>query len=75
MVTRELVYSELEQLEDEYLEQIYLVIQKLREAKKPPKKKSFFERLEEFQVDDGPGDLAVNHDLYISGEKKFEYSK
>jgi hypothetical protein len=70
MVTRELLVSEIKQLDEEYLEQVYAYVKNLVEVKKKPKKeKSFLEKLAEFHIENGPDDLSINHDLYFTGEK------
>jgi hypothetical protein len=71
MVTKELVISEIEKLDEKYLDEIYEIIKKLTEKVEPKKKKSFLEKLQEIQIE-GPSDLSVNHELYASGEKTFE---
>jgi hypothetical protein len=72
MVTKEFLIAEIEQLDEKYLEAVHRLIQQLLEAeRKPKKKKSLLEKLQEIDVN-GPVDLSVNHALYASGEKTFD---
>ncbi len=68
MITKEMVRTEIDQLNEEQLQVLYRFVKDL--AKQPAERKdeSLLARLRRIQFD-GPEDLASNHDLYVSGEK------
>lgn len=70
MVTKKLIQSELAQVEEEHLDELYELIRQFIVNKKQTKKQSFMSKLRSIKID-APEDLAENHDLYINGEKTF----
>jgi hypothetical protein len=72
MVTKELLISEIEKLDEKYFDEIYEIVRKLTTQEEPKKKKGLLQRLQEIKIEGGVTDLSVNHDLYISGAKTFE---
>ena len=70
MVTRELVKEEIERLNREELSEVYKFIkQKLVQPKVKTKKRSLMASLRAIKID-APEDFAINHDLYVTGEKR-----
>jgi hypothetical protein len=74
MVTRELLHSEIDHLDEQYLEKAYKLIKELTKSKKKAQTKSSVPILLQLQSIkmDGPEDLSTNHDLYVTGEKTFD---
>lgn len=68
MMTKEMIYDEIDQLEDTYLDDLYQIIVQFVQAKHPQKKSSLMAKLRGIQID-APTDFATNLDLYLSGEK------
>ena len=68
MMTKEMIYGEIDQIEDVYLEDLYQKIIEFVQTKQPQKKPSLMAKLRRIQID-APEDFAANLDLYISGEK------
>ena len=68
MTTKERIYSEIEKLGDEYLDEVYTIIRQLTQKKVHQKQPGLMSKLRQIQID-GPEDFATNLDLYISGEK------
>ncbi|WP_089728795.1 hypothetical protein [Candidatus Thiosymbion oneisti] len=71
MTTKELIKSEIDNVNDRYLDELYSVIKNFVEAKTVPKEGSFMSRLKYIKID-APEDFSVNIDLYVSGEKRIE---
>jgi len=70
MVTRELVKEEIERLNREELSEVYEFIkQKMVQSKARTKKKSLMASLKSIKIN-APEDFAINHDLYVTGEKR-----
>lgn len=70
MVTRELVKAEIERLNRKELSEVYEFIkQKSVKSKSKSKNKSLMANLKAIKID-APEDFAVNHDLYMTGEKR-----
>jgi hypothetical protein len=68
MITKELIYNEIEQLNDEYLDEAYTLIRNLAQANRHEKKPGLLSKLRQIHIA-GPEDFAKNLDLYLSGEK------
>lgn len=68
MTTKELIYSEIEQIEEVWLKDLYQVITLFVQSKQPQKKPGLMTKLRQIQID-APEDFAANLDLYLSGEK------
>jgi len=68
MTTKELIYSEIDQIEEVYLNDLYQIITLFVQSKEPQKKPGLMTKLRQIQID-APEDFAANLDLYLSGEK------
>jgi len=71
MVTKELIHTEIDNVSGEYLEELYEIIRRFVQSKRQAEKPSLMSRLKSITID-APEDFAVNHDLYITGEKRAE---
>lgn len=69
MVTRELIYSEIERMNVEDLDELYKLIRQLSRAKRKSKKKGALSRIKRVKVS-APKDFSINHDRYITGERR-----
>jgi acyl-CoA-binding protein len=69
MVTRELIYSEIERLGNDELAELYKLIRQLDQAKRKTKKKGALSKIKRIKIS-APKDLSINHDLFISGERR-----
>jgi hypothetical protein len=72
MTTKELIYAEVERMDDEELRQLYGLIKSFLARRASGSKPSLMESLRRIQIDDAPEDLSTNHDLYLNGEKSVE---
>ncbi len=70
MTTKEAIKAEIDQMSEEYLDELYNMIKDFAKSKEPGEKQSFMSKLRSIQIDDAPEDLAANLDLYLSGEKR-----
>jgi hypothetical protein len=71
MSTKELIQAELETLSDKDLDELYALIKRFIQSKRPAKPRSLMDTLRGIQID-APSDFAANLDLYVSGEKRGE---
>ena len=72
MSTKELIKAKIDTLDDEALNELYEVVNKLVESKKTTaKESSFMSRLKRIEIN-APEDFSVNLDQYTSGEKRIE---
>ena len=71
MTTKELLRTEIEKLSEEQIQVLYGLAKDLAQKMAARKDEPLFARLRRLQFD-GPEDLSVNHDLYVSGEKRVE---
>lgn len=71
MITKELLHSEIDKLETEYVEQLYVVIKNFLAARENGNNPSFMSKLRSIKID-APEDFAANLDLYTRGEKHVE---
>jgi hypothetical protein len=71
MTTKELIQAEIEGMSEEDLDKLYELIRDFVGSKRQNGGPSILEKLQRIQFD-GPEDLAANHDLYFSGEKREE---
>lgn len=69
MITKELIHSEIDSINDEYLDELYSVIKSFIESRKNNKKQSFMSKLKSIKIN-APADFAANLDQYMSGEKR-----
>lgn len=68
MMTKDMIYGEIEQIEEVYLDDLYQTIIQFVHSKQSHKKPSLMAKLRRIQIA-APEDFASNLDLYISGEK------
>ena len=71
MVTKEIIKSEIEQVPDECLEELYEVVKLYSSPKARINGTSFLSKLKSISIE-GPEDFAANIDLYLSGEKTID---
>ena len=71
MTTKELIEAEIERMSEEELDELYKLIKDFAQSRPQPREESILVKLRNIQFD-GPEDLAANHDLYLSGEKRDE---
>jgi hypothetical protein len=69
MTTKELIKAEIDSLPEEALDELYHLIKDFARSRPQPDGRSILVKLQSIQFD-GPEDLAANHDLYLSGEKR-----
>jgi len=69
MTAKELIYAEIERVDEEKLDELYKVIKQWTQAQQLVSKPSLMEKLKRIQID-APEDFAANLDLYLSGEKR-----
>jgi len=68
MMTKDLIYREIDRIEDIYLDDLYQIINQFIHSKQNRRKPGLMAKLRQIQID-APEDFAANIDLYISGEK------
>ncbi|MBW4633438.1 MAG: hypothetical protein KME30_16535 [Iphinoe sp. HA4291-MV1] len=71
MNTKEKIQAEINSLNEEYLDELYLLIKDFTQSKQHSKKSSFMSKLKQIKID-APEDFAANIDLYVIGEKVVE---
>lgn len=71
MITKELIQVEIDNVDDEYLDELYDLIRRFAQEKQRGAKSTFMAKLKSIQID-APEDFAANLDLYVSGEKRVE---
>lgn len=71
MVTKEIIKSEIEQVPEERLEELYEVVKLYSTPKVGNNGMSFLSKLKKISIE-GPEDFAANIDLYLNGEKTFD---
>jgi hypothetical protein len=71
MATKELIKAEIDNLDDEYVDELYNVIKGFVETTSTMQKLSFMSRLRRIKID-APEDFSANLDLYVSGDKRIE---
>ncbi|HVS80901.1 MAG TPA: hypothetical protein VHE60_04140 [Pyrinomonadaceae bacterium] len=68
MISKELIKSEIENVPDERLEDLYSMVKSYAQTRAQNGGPSFMSKLREVTID-GPDDFAENIDLYLTGEK------
>ena len=68
MTTKELIYGEIDQIEEVWLEDLHQIITLFIQSKQPQKKQGLMTKLRQIQID-APEDFTAHLDLYLSGEK------
>lgn len=71
MTKKELIKAEIDNIDEEDLDEVYLLIKKFASSKQSGKKQSLMSQLKKIKID-GPEDFAANLDLYLSGEKQID---
>lgn len=71
MTTKELIRAEIDNLREEYLDELYRLIKNFAQSKQNGKKHSLMSKLKSIKIE-APEDFAANLDLYLSGEKRVE---
>ena len=71
MTTKELLWREIEHLDEDDLEALFVLIRDFLDQKSNDENVGFLERLSEITID-GPEDFSENFDLYLSGEKSLD---
>lgn len=71
MTTKELLWREIEHLDEEDLEALFVLIRDFLDQKSNDENVGFLERLSEITIE-GPEDFSENFDLYLSGEKSLD---
>jgi hypothetical protein len=71
MITKELIHSEINNVNEEDLDDLYEVIKHFSQTKRNVKKPGLMSKLRHIHID-APEDFATNLDLYVSGEKHVE---
>ena len=66
MVTRELVYSEIDRLNADELDELYKLIRQMSRTKRKSKKKGALSKIKRIKIM-APKDFSLNHDQYIAG--------
>ena len=69
MITKEIIQKELEKIPEEYLDELYTLIQRFVQVKSSQPQPGVLSRISKIKIQ-GPEDFAANIDLYLSGEKK-----
>ncbi len=71
MTTKELIYAEIERIDEAQLDELYTVIKQFTQDRQPAVKSSLMAKLKRIQID-APEDFAAHLDLYVSGEKRVD---
>ena len=71
MTTKELLKSEIDNLDDRHLAEIYRIVQVYAQAQSAPDKPSLMSRLRRIQFD-APEDFSTHLNHYTNGEKPIE---
>ncbi len=71
MATKQEIQAEIDSLNEEYLDELYLLIKDFAQSKVHQKKNSFMSKMKQIKIN-APEDFAANIDLYVSGKKSVE---
>ena len=72
MTIRELIYAEINKIEEDNLDELYQFVKQLANAKTTAKPKtSLLNNLKRIKIQ-APVDFSANIDLYMSGEKNLD---
>lgn len=69
MTIKELIYAEIDKVEEENLDELYEVVKRFTQAKTPQIKEGVLSKLKDIKIQ-APKDFSTNLDLYLSGEKQ-----
>jgi hypothetical protein len=68
MTTKDKIQAEIARLNEEYLDELYLLIKDFAQAKQQFKKPSFMSKLKQIKID-APENFASNLDSYLAGNE------
>lgn len=68
MTTKALIQEQLNNIPEEYLEELYAVIQRFVEVKSAQSEMGILSKLSKIKIQ-GPEDFSANLDLYLTGDK------
>ncbi|MHC5766842.1 MAG: hypothetical protein ACYTXI_14715 [Nostoc sp.] len=68
MTAKDKIHAEIDSLNEEYLDELYLLIQDFAQSKQHLKKPSFMSKLKQIKIN-APEDFASNLDSYLAGDE------
>jgi hypothetical protein len=68
MITREVLKSEIDEVDTQYLDTLYRIIKSLQQKTAPPRPFGLMAKLKTVKIS-SPRDFAENIDAYLNGEK------
>jgi len=68
MVTKELLKSEIDTVDTQYLDTLYRIIKSLQQQNTPPPPQGLMAKLKTVKIS-APKDFSENIDAYLNGEK------
>ncbi|MBE9053395.1 hypothetical protein IQ243_23820 [Nostocales cyanobacterium LEGE 11386] len=68
MTVKDKIHAEIDSLNEEYLDELYLLIKDFAQSKQHPKKQSFMSKLKQIKIN-VPEDFASNLDSYLAGDE------
>jgi hypothetical protein len=71
MTLKELIYEEINKLEEENLEELYQVVKRFAQVKSTTPKLGALAKLKRVKIQ-APIDFTANLDLYLNGEKQVD---
>lgn len=71
MNAKEKIQAEIDKLDEEDLDELYILIKDFIQSKQQSKKKSFMSKLKQIKID-APEDFTTNLDLYVGGKAVVE---
>ncbi|AFY32569.1 hypothetical protein [Calothrix sp. PCC 7507] len=67
MTAKDRIQAEINNLNEEYLDELYILIKDFAQSKQHLSKPIFMPKLKQIKID-APGDFASNLDLYLAGD-------
>jgi hypothetical protein len=71
MTVKELIYTEIDKIGEESLDELYEIVQRFVQIKSNQHKAGALSKLRRIKIQ-APADFAANLDLYLSGEKQLD---
>lgn len=68
MTAKDKIHAEIDSLDEEYLDELYLLIKDFTQSKQQPKKPSFMSKLKQIKIN-APEDFSSNLDSYLAGDE------
>jgi hypothetical protein len=68
MTAKDNIKAEIDSLNEEYLDELYLLIKDFAQSKQHLKKPSFMSKLKQIKIN-APEDFASNFDSYLAGDE------